>query len=140
MVGTVRFADGSMVNIEGVRTMLYECKTGEHKALTNVYFIPWLTTSIINVGQLDEYGYEVEIKSVIMTLRDESHRLLARVHRTPGRLYRLELHIARHVCLPMHTGEDTWHWHAHFGHVNFTSFKKMGSKGLVCVDYLCWNR
>jgi hypothetical protein len=29
-----------VVNIEGIRTMLYECKTGEHKVLTNVYFIP----------------------------------------------------------------------------------------------------
>jgi hypothetical protein len=78
-IGTVGFADGSVVNIEGVRTVLYECKTGERKALTNVYFIPRLTTSIFSVGHLDEYGYEVQIKSCVMTLRDESHRLLARV-------------------------------------------------------------
>jgi hypothetical protein len=78
-VGTVGFADGSVVNIEGVRIGLYECKTGERKALTNVYFIPRLTTSIFSVGHLDEYGYEVQIKSCVMTLRDESHRLLARV-------------------------------------------------------------
>jgi hypothetical protein len=40
IVGTVKFADGSAVNIEGIGTMLYECKTCEQKALTNVYFIP----------------------------------------------------------------------------------------------------
>jgi hypothetical protein len=40
MIGTVRFADGLVVNIEGVGTVLYECKIGERKALTNVYFIP----------------------------------------------------------------------------------------------------
>jgi hypothetical protein len=66
-----------------------------------------------------------------MTLRDESHILLARVHRSPGRLYRLELQIARLVCLSVHTWEDAWCWHAHFGHVNFTSLKKKGLEGLV---------
>jgi hypothetical protein len=28
--------------------------------------------SIINVGQLDEYGYEVQIKAGVMSLRDEN--------------------------------------------------------------------
>jgi transposase InsO family protein len=44
----------------------------------------------------------------------------------------LELHIARPLCLAAHTGENAWRWHTRFGHVNFTSLKKMGSEGLVC--------
>jgi hypothetical protein len=71
-VGTMKFIDGSVVNIEGVGTIIFECKTGEHCALTSMYFIPWLTTSIISVGQLDESGYEVKIKGNVMSLRDES--------------------------------------------------------------------
>jgi hypothetical protein len=47
--GNIKFADGLVVNIEGIGIVLYECKIGEHKALTNVYFIPRLTTSIISV-------------------------------------------------------------------------------------------
>jgi hypothetical protein len=35
------------------------------------------------------------------------------------------------VCLSARAGEDAWHWHARFGHVNFTSLRKMGSAGLV---------
>jgi hypothetical protein len=96
-----------------------------------VYFIPKLTATIISVGQLDEYGYEIQIKNGLMLLRDEDQRLLARVPRNTGRLYRLELKIARLVCLAARTGEDAWRWHAHFGHVNFTSLRKMAAGGLV---------
>jgi hypothetical protein len=40
VVGTVKFADGFVVDIEGIGTMLYECKDGEHRSFTGVYFIP----------------------------------------------------------------------------------------------------
>jgi hypothetical protein len=66
-----------------------------------------------------------------MSVRDEEQRLLARVNRGAGRLYPLELKKARHVCLAAHSGENAWHWHARFEHVNFTSLKKMAAGGLV---------
>jgi hypothetical protein len=130
-VDTVKFTDGSVVDIEGVGIILYECKNGEHRSLSNVYFIPRLTTSIISVGQLDEFEFEIQIKRGIMSVREEEQRLLARVHRGAERLYRLELKIARHVCLAAHSGESAWCWHVRFGHVNFTSLKKMAVGGLV---------
>jgi hypothetical protein len=131
-VGTVKFANGLVVKIEGLGTGIFECKNGEDHSLANVYFIPRLTASIISVGQLDEYGYEIQIKNGLMLLRDEDQRLLARVPRNTGRLYKLELKIARPVCLAVCTSEDAWRWHANFGHVNFTSLRKMAAGGLVC--------
>jgi hypothetical protein len=76
-VGTVRYADGSVVKIDGIGMVLYECKNGEHRSLLNVYYIPHLTTSIISVGQLDEDDFDVWIKDGIMSLRDENQKLLA---------------------------------------------------------------
>jgi hypothetical protein len=126
-VGTVRFANGSVVKIDGIGTVLYECKNGEHRSLLNVYYIPRLTTNIISVGQLNEDGFDVRI----MSLRDENQNLVVRVHRGSGRLYKLDLHIARPVCLATCAGESAWRWHARFGHVNFASLRKMASAGLV---------
>jgi hypothetical protein len=74
-----------------VGTVHYECKTGEHRALTYVYYIPQLTTSIISVGQLDKSGHEVLIKDGVMAIRDEEKMLLARVHHSVGRLYKQKL-------------------------------------------------
>jgi transposase InsO family protein len=128
-VGIVRFADGSI--IEGVGNVVYKCKNGEHRTLTYVYYIPQLWTSIISIGQLDKCGYEVGIRGGVLSLRDENQRLHARIQRGLERLYKVALRIARPVCLSAHTGDEAWCWHARFGHVNFTSLKKMASAEIV---------
>jgi len=52
--GSVRFGDGSTVDIEGRGTVLFRCKMGEHQRLTGVYHIPRLTANIICLGQMEE--------------------------------------------------------------------------------------
>ena len=59
----VRFGDGSKVEIRGHGTIIFCCRNGEHRALTDVYYIPQLRSSIVSIGQLDERGCEVLIKS-----------------------------------------------------------------------------
>jgi hypothetical protein len=129
--GTVRFGDGSIVRIKGCGTILFACKNGEHRTLGNVYYIPRLTANIISCGQLDEIGYQILVEGGVMRVHDEHMRLLAKIHRSPGRLYVLDIDIARPVCLSAIAGEDAWHWHARFGHVNFGALRKMAREGLV---------
>lgn len=131
VTGSVRFGDGSLARIEGIGTMLLACKTGEHRALSNVYFLPHLTANIISVGQLEEIGYQVLVEDGMMRIRDEERRLVAKVHRNPGRLYVLDVTIAQPVCLLAHGEEEAWVWHACFGHINFAALLKMGREGLV---------
>jgi Zinc knuckle len=57
--GIVKFDDGSTVSIGGCGTVLIEGRTSEHKALTEVYYIPKLTSNIISLGQLEERGCKV---------------------------------------------------------------------------------
>ena len=40
MTGTVKFSDGSRVEIRGRDTIIFRCQNGEHRALTDVYYIP----------------------------------------------------------------------------------------------------
>lgn len=54
--GTVKFGDGSVVNIQGRGIVLFKCKNGEHQALTGVYHIPRLTANIMSLEQLDAEG------------------------------------------------------------------------------------
>jgi hypothetical protein len=60
--GTVKFGDGSVVQIEGMGTVLFSCKNGEYHTFLGVYYIPKLNTNIISVGQLDEIGFQTVIK------------------------------------------------------------------------------
>jgi hypothetical protein len=57
--GTIKFGDGSVINICGKRTIIFFGRHDEHKALTSVYWIPRLKNSIISVGQMDEGGARV---------------------------------------------------------------------------------
>jgi hypothetical protein len=50
--GTVRFGDGSVVEIEGIGTILFVCRNGEHRVLTVMYLIPKLTTNIVSLGSV----------------------------------------------------------------------------------------
>ncbi|XP_073363112.1 uncharacterized protein [Aegilops tauschii subsp. strangulata] len=61
VTASVRFGDGSSMAIRG---------RGDHRALTDVYFIPCLQTSIISLGQLDEHGCTTKMHSGILTLYD----------------------------------------------------------------------
>ena len=50
VTGTVKFGDGSTVAIQGRSTIIFRCQNGEHRALTDVYYIPQLCSSIISIG------------------------------------------------------------------------------------------
>jgi hypothetical protein len=62
----------------------------------------------------------------VMRIRDEKKRLMAKIRRSTGRLYVLDITIARLICLAVCVGEDAWRWHARFGHINFEALWKMG--------------
>ena len=66
VTGMVKFGDGSRVAIQGRGTIIFRCQNGEHRALTDVYYIPQLRSSIISIGQLDERGSEVLIKGGVL--------------------------------------------------------------------------
>jgi hypothetical protein len=40
MMGSVKFGDGSNVEIRGRGTVIFQCRNGEHRVLTDVYYIP----------------------------------------------------------------------------------------------------
>jgi transposase InsO family protein len=129
--GTVKFVDGSVVRIEGMGMVLFNCKNGEHHAFVGVYYIPKLNTNIISVGQLDEIGFQTLIEGGIMRIRDGERRLLAKVPKSANRLYVLQVEIATPVCLAMRGSENAWLWHARYGHLNFPALRKLTREEMV---------
>jgi hypothetical protein len=67
--GSVKFGDASCVEIKGVGSVIFTAKTGEHRLLTRVYYIPALRNSI-SVGQLDENGLRVMVEHGVMRIWD----------------------------------------------------------------------
>jgi hypothetical protein len=77
--GTVKFGDASTVEIKGRGSVIFDTSSGEHKVLTEVYFIPKLRSNIISLGQLDEIGCKYSAENGVMEVLDRDRKLLARV-------------------------------------------------------------
>jgi hypothetical protein len=86
VLGTVHFGGDSAAQIEGCRTIVFMCKNGKSWSFDGVYFIPHLTTNILNVGQLDEIGYKIDIDTGVIKIREPGGVLLAKVKQEENRL------------------------------------------------------
>jgi hypothetical protein len=137
---TVRFGDGSVTNIEGRGTILIKCKTGGHKALTGVYYIPCLRANIVSLGQMEEVGYKIVLESGFLKLWNHAGTLAAKVKRGASRLYVLHLDVDRPVCLVAQGMSPAWRWHSRYVHLNFHGLKWLSEgelvKGLPHIDHV----
>lgn len=97
IMSPVKFGDGSRVEIHGHGTVIFWCLNREHRALTDVYYIPWLRSSIVSLGQLDEHRYKIKIENGVLYIHDPECRQLAKMRRTQNRLYLLDLKIEQPV-------------------------------------------
>jgi hypothetical protein len=129
--GTVRFGDGSVVEIHGLGAVVMKGRQGEHKVLTSVYFIPKLKSNIVSVGQLEEAGCEIVLGNGKLCVYDRDHALLVKAPRTTNRLYMVKLDVAAPVCLLSKADDVAWLWHARYGHLNFRALRDLGVKEMV---------
>ena len=127
----MKFGDGSCVDINGKGSILFEEKIGEHRLLTNIYYIPYLRSNILSLGQATEQGCDVRMRDNYLTLKDPDGRLLVKVLRSPNRLYKLRLEVGRPACLHTKMEEDTWRWHARLRHISFKTIGSMATQEMV---------
>ncbi|GJZ91526.1 zinc finger, CCHC-type containing protein [Tanacetum coccineum] len=113
VTGRVWFGDGSAVEIKGKGTLLFQCKNGDQLMVSDVYFIPALTSNILSLGQLTEAGYDVWLHNDYLKVYNEQRTLVLKVQRSANRLYKIALKIAKPACLAAsvvddHTGMPAW--------------------------------
>jgi hypothetical protein len=129
--GTVHFGDSSCVEIKGLGSIVMEGRDQQHKVLTNVYYIPKLKSYIISVGQLEEVCCDVRLKNGILTVVDSEGTLVISAPRTSNRLYTLKNAVVSPICLHMNLDDQSWLWHARYGHLNFRALHNLGKQGMV---------
>jgi hypothetical protein len=93
--GSIKFRDAYGMEIKDVSSVIFIVKSGEHRLLIGVYYIPALRNSIISLRQLDENGSHMEIKDEVMKIWDRHRRLIAKVTRGSNRLYVLNVQVAQ---------------------------------------------
>ncbi|XP_020253974.1 uncharacterized protein LOC109831046 [Asparagus officinalis] len=129
--GRVKFGDGSMVQIKGKGSIIFQCKNGEQRLLPEVYFIPSLCSNIISLGQLSKDGSRAIMCGAFLWIYDRNGRLLIKVKRSPNRLYKVLLEIYEPICLTASMEDPAWLWHARLGHVSLQALKMMGDREMA---------
>jgi hypothetical protein len=129
--GTVHFGDRSLIEIEGIGSVMLQTRKVGHKVLAEVYFIPKLKSNIISLGQLEEGGCEIVIRKGFCNVYDVEHSLLAHAPRMKNRLYLLQTQLAAPVCLVAKANDEDWLWHDIYGHLNFRALHQLGTKEMV---------
>ncbi|XP_048620011.1 uncharacterized protein LOC106393659 [Brassica napus] len=110
--GKVKFGDGSCVDFVEKGVVTFVCKTGEKKALKDIYYIPDLKHNMLSLGQATENICDVQMKDVYLTLTDLCGRLLVHVTRSLNRLYKTLMEISYPECLHVKDEDATWRCHA----------------------------
>jgi hypothetical protein len=129
--GTVRFGDGSRVNIRGMGSVVMQDLNHGHKVLTDVYYIPELKSNIVSLGQLEEKGFKYVGEDGRLCVFDQERALLISAPRTENRLYLAKFGLSPPVCLLTQSESQSWLWHARYGHLNFRALSDLNSKEMV---------
>ncbi|KAD4179568.1 hypothetical protein E3N88_28159 [Mikania micrantha] len=130
-VGQVRFGDESAVEIKGKGSILLQCKNGDQRLVTNVYYIPSLCNNILSLGQFDEGGNKIVINNGVLWMYERSGATLMKVKRGPNRLYKIKLQTVLPTCFLSKMDDTAWLWHARLGHINFETLRSMTKEGMA---------
>lgn len=131
ITGKVRFGDDSRIDIKGKGSIVFCCKNGDRRTLTDVYFIPELKSNIISLGQATESGCDVRMREDYLTLHDKDGNLITKAKRSKNRLYKVIMECVESECLQIRSLDDATTWHARLGHIGSESLKTMVKKELV---------
>jgi hypothetical protein len=102
-----------------------------HKVLTDVYYIPELRSNIVSLGQLEEKGFKYVGENGRLCVYDQERTLLISAPRVGNRLYLAKFGLTPPVCLLAQSEDESWRWHARFGHINFRSLNNLSAKSMV---------
>jgi hypothetical protein len=97
--GHVSFGDASKVKVKGKGEILIQCKDGNERFISNIYYVPDMKSNILSLDQLLERGYTIFMKERTLYLRDQDNRLLAQLEMTKNRIFKLNLVNVQTRCL-----------------------------------------
>ena len=108
--GRNKFGDGSTIPYEGKGNVSVTFKTSEVLIILNVLYLPELKSNILSIGKLDDQGSKTILSSVFLTLHDKFGRLLTKMKKTLGNMYKLKININENCNLIEGETSEAWLW------------------------------
>ncbi|KAL5724118.1 hypothetical protein ACHQM5_007419 [Ranunculus cassubicifolius] len=128
---SVKFGDNSAVAVEGKGEIQIRTRDNTVQKVSNVFYVPFLKTNLLSVGQLIEKGYVITIKEGSCQIHDPKKGVIAVVKMAANRLFPLSLDHASQSCLSAKVQNSSWLWHYRYGHLHFGALRTLHTKNMV---------
>lgn len=130
----VKFGDNSTVSVMGKGSVNVRMKNDVVERIPSVFYVPDLKSNLISLGQLQEKGYEITIKSGTCLIKDFERGVIARVQMTANRLFPIIIGDDGpnlQTCFSAKVKDTAWLWHFRYGHLNFNGLKTLQQRRMV---------
>ncbi|KAL4567103.1 hypothetical protein LXL04_022677 [Taraxacum kok-saghyz] len=101
------------------------------QVITNVYYVPSLTSNLMSVGQLQEKALTFVIQGNVCRVFHPQKGLIISSNMTKNRMFPVYVSTQQLECLQVSRDSSTQLWHKRFGHVNHKAIRTMLYKGMV---------
>nr|KYP61818.1 Retrovirus-related Pol polyprotein from transposon TNT 1-94 [Cajanus cajan]KYP63036.1 Retrovirus-related Pol polyprotein from transposon TNT 1-94 [Cajanus cajan] len=129
---TVKFADNRATQVEGSGNVLVKREDGRQTVITEVLYVPGMTTNLISLGQLLEKGCSVNSVKGFLEIYDKTKRLVMKAPLAKNRTFKVSLNTIESQCLSAAMlSDDSWLWHRRLGHLNFRDLSLLKSKEML---------
>lgn len=128
----ITMPNGQHLSTSGIGSI--DIPTTHHSSFTlsNVYFVPHLSTNLIYVGQLVDNGYSVNFSSSGRVIQNRQTRKVIRTQSKHGRLILLDIGLGSPFVSSSVLLDKLWTiWHRRLGH--FTNYRLTSLFRLGCL-------
>ena len=127
----VRFVDNSSIAAEGIGRVMIKRKDGKPAFVNDVLYVPSMKNNLLNLGQLVEKGFSVNMRGNFIEVFDSKLRSVIKVPLSKNRTFKVNLSATKVQCLSSSVNDERWMWHYRYGHLNIKSLNQLAAKKMV---------
>ena len=105
----IRFTNNRIIQAEVTRDILIRRKDGNQAMIKDVLYIPAMKSNLINIGQLIEKGFSMNLHQGILELYDPKHRKVLKTPLLANRTFQVTIGTLKSQCLSAESEmNDSW--------------------------------
>ncbi|XP_019438981.1 PREDICTED: uncharacterized protein LOC109344685 [Lupinus angustifolius] len=104
----IKFADHSVVVVEGIGKVMIQRKDGNKAYISNVLYVPKMKINLLSLGQLLEKGYTVEMKDGMLKVFDKNKHKILKAPLPANRTFKISIQISDQKYLQSTIMKDNW--------------------------------
>lgn len=128
----IRFADGRHVTSTRRGNIVVIRRDGQKTSITDVLYVSFTISSLINIGQLLAKGYNMKVEENQLKMYNGERKMITKSPLEDNKTFKIKIDMVDHQCLASTVVEDkNWLWHHRYGHLNFKGICILNQKKII---------